>query len=857
MQLRQWALAPVLAGCALVAMTSCTDEPQTEAGLGPTITLSAAVSAYDVVRVPSIAIDGNLNDWMNIAEISMADNSGRAAGLDNTAKVKLAWDATYLYAAYNVTDTELLAVQTTRDHGDIYKDDAVELYIDPQGDGGSATRMTATDYQLMVNLRETLGDLRGNGAGGKDASYNAASFTAKVAVNGTLNASGSDVGYIVELRIAWGDLGVTPAAGHTMRLDLAVDDNDTGNTRTEEFDWAGLTTFNNPSAWNEVQLVDPVPVSAYDIVRVAGMTVDGNLSDWAGITTISMADNSGRGGGVDNTAKVRLAWDPTYLYYAYDVTDTELLALQTTRDHSDIYKDDEVELYLDPERDSWNRSKMTATDYQFLANVREALGDVKGNASGGKDASFNAASFLAKAVTNGTLNATGADVGYAIEGRIGWTDLGITPAAGGFMRLDAAVGDRDGDGSPTEEFDWAGLSVFNNPAAWKDVKLVVDAAAPAAPTNLVLTVVSSSRIDVAWTASSSGDVARYRIYRATSGTPTLHQTVAGSPYQDTALTAGTTYTYQVSAVDAAGNESQKTPIATATTQGAPSTFRFPVGMFKGTQLDLMGMPHVPDGHFTHSSVSGVIQTLDAARAAGARITLRVTGGQQNFADPATPRTFVLSKWKTRFDRVNTANVQGYLADGTLIGHYAIDEPFSDFDNFSGSFAEQMCAYQDSFPGWRDVPCMIRDKNTKLFDHAPPGGYQHLDAGWAQLADHHYDHEYNWNMRAYFEDNLNKGRQVGLGLMYGFNLLNGGREFPGCDQPDSQENCAMTAAEIRAMADSLAVIGHDQGCGVFGWEITRDPGPRRDYFFRSDIQSALQYLKSRVGGLRPGPCDLGG
>jgi hypothetical protein len=798
---------------------------------------------------------------MNIAEISMADNSGRAAGLDNTAKVKFAWDATYLYAAYNVTDTELLAVQTTRDHGDIYKDDAVELYLDPQGDGGSATSMTTTDYQLLVNLRETLGDRRGNGAGGKDASYNAATFTAKVAVNGSLNTSGSDVGYTVELRIAWTDLGVTPAAGHTMRLDPAVDDDDSENTTTEEFDWAGLTSFNNPSAWNEVRLVDPAPASAYDIVKVAGMTVDGNLGDWAGITAISMADNSGRGGGVDNTAKVRLAWDPTYLYFAYDVTDTELLAVQTTRDHGDIYKDDEVELYLDPERDSWHKSKMTATDYQFLANVREALGDNKGNGSGGKDASFNAASFLAKAVTNGTLNATGADVGYAIEGRIGWTDLGITPAAGSFMRLDPAVGDRDGDGSPTEEFDWAGLSAFNNPAAWKDVKLVVDAAAPAAPTNLVLTVVSSSRIDVAWTASSSGDVAHYRIYRGTSGTPTLHQTVAGSPYQDTALTAGTTYNYQVSAVDAAGNESQKTPIATATTQGATSTFRFPVGMFKGTQLDLMGMPHVPDGHFTHSSVSGVIQTLDAARAAGARITLRVTGGNQNFDTIIGPDTnFVLSKWKSQFDRVNTANVEPYLADGTLIGHYAIDEPFTDFDNFTGEFADSICAYQKSFAGWSDVPCLLRDKNTRLADNAPAGGYHFLDAGWAQIADHHYipaSTGYNGSMGAYYRDNLARGASVGLGLMYGFNLLNGGSELlPGCVSLGTS-NCAMRASEIRAMADTLAAIGNNKGCGVFGWEITQAAGAKRDYFFRSDIQSALQYLNSTVGSLQPGPCDLGG
>ena len=63
--------------------------------------------------------------------------------------MKLAWDATYLYAAYTVTDTEILAVQTTRDHADLYKDDAVELFIDPQGDGSgalSSTFWSGVDY---------------------------------------------------------------------------------------------------------------------------------------------------------------------------------------------------------------------------------------------------------------------------------------------------------------------------------------------------------------------------------------------------------------------------------------------------------------------------------------------------------------------------------------------------------------------------------------------------------------------------------------------------------------------------------------------------------------------------------------
>jgi hypothetical protein len=127
------------------------------------------------------------------------------------------------------------------------------------------------------------------------------------------------------------------------------------------------------------------------------------------------------------------------------------------------------------------------------------------------------------------------------------------------------------------------------------------------------------------------------------------------------------------------------------------------------------------------------------------------------------------------------------------------------------------------------------------------------------SDHHYvpASTYGGDMGAYFRDNLAKGVSVGLGLMYGFNLFNG-VEVDGCARPDGVR-CAMTAAEVRAVADTLAAIGHEQGCGVIGYRIDPSPGAERDYFFsqgqyvNNGIQSALQYLNSKVGGLRPGSC----
>jgi hypothetical protein len=119
------------------------------------------------------------------------------------------------------------------------------------------------------------------------------------------------------------------------------------------------------------------------------------------------------------------------------------------------------------------------------------------------------------------------------------------------------------------------------------------------------------------------------------------------------------------------------------------------------------------------------------------------------------------------------------------------------------------------------------------------------------------------MGAYFRDNLAKGDQIGLGLMYGFNLIGGGREdLPGCVMIDgtSTHNCAMRASEIRALADTLAAIatsraaaGKDQGCGVNGWWINVSASDDRTYYFSDEIQDALQYLNTKLASTQPGSC----
>ncbi len=89
-----------------------------------------------------------------------------------------------------------------------------------------------------------------------------------------------------------------------------------------------------------------------------------------------------------------------------------------------------------------------------------------------------------------------------------------------------------------------------------------DTQTPSVPANLQATAISTSQINLTWNASSDNvAVTGYRIYRGGS----LLTQVASTSYSNTGLAANTSYSYQVSAVDAAGNESAKSATVTAVT----------------------------------------------------------------------------------------------------------------------------------------------------------------------------------------------------------------------------------------------------------------------------------------------------
>src|SRR5207248_6346726 len=95
-----------------------------------------------------------------------------------------------------------------------------------------------------------------------------------------------------------------------------------------------------------------------------------------------------------------------------------------------------------------------------------------------------------------------------------------------------------------------------------------DTTPPSVPTGLRATAVSSSQINLSWTASSDNvGVSGYRVFR--NGAQIA--TTSATSFTNQGLSPSTTYSYAVAAFDAAGNLSAQSSPANATTPAPPDT----------------------------------------------------------------------------------------------------------------------------------------------------------------------------------------------------------------------------------------------------------------------------------------------
>jgi hypothetical protein len=148
-----------------------------------------------------------------------------------------------------------------------------------------------------------------------------------------------------------------------------------------------------------------------------------------------------------------------------------------------------------------------------------------------------------------------------------WVEYNVTPlvTGTGTYSFDLATNSTDG------------VDFYNREAASLRPELVIttgvpDTQKPSPPGNLTANAIGPNRIDLGWlTSTDNVGVTGYNVYRG--GTLLAPLGVTNS-YSDTSVAAGTPYSYQVRALDAAGNISDPSNTASATTPTASTALTF-------------------------------------------------------------------------------------------------------------------------------------------------------------------------------------------------------------------------------------------------------------------------------------------
>ena len=180
--------------------------------------------------------------------------------------------------------------------------------------------------------------------------------------------------------------------------------------------------------------------------------------------------------------------------------------------------------------------------------------------------------------------------------------------------------------------------------------------------------------------------------------------------------------------------------------------------------------------------------------------------------------FSLEKWKSRVNQFRNINFKSYIDDGTVIGHYLIDEP-NDPKNWSGrtvssSVVEEMAKHSKDI--WPNLPTIVRTHPDYLGSN-----HRYLDAAWAQYLSR------RGNVRDYIRENVAEAQKRGLALVVGLNVIHGG----------TPQGTKMTASEVEEWGSALLESSYP--CAFIMWQY------QSSYLDGSGIDKAMESLRRKA------------
>jgi hypothetical protein len=247
-------------------------------------------------------------------------------------------------------------------------------------------------------------------------------------------------------------------------------------------------------------------------------------------------------------------------------------------------------------------------------------------------------------------------------------------------------------------------------------------------------------------------------------------------------------------------------------------------VFASTKLAVSQLNSVHTGIIYTATPSGLLSTLSQVKAKGGRVLIRF-GGENDYKN--ADNTFNFTKWKAAVDRFRTINFDSYVSDGTIVGHFILDEPH--FPSRWGNHAipqatvEEVAKY--SKQRWPTLPTLVAAPANWLAEVSVT--YTGLDAAWATYRSKTASDPAKW-----VNNQVSRAKSKGLGLVTGLNVLDGGDGSSGI-RGTLNSTWAMSATELKNYG--AAMLAPSYACAFVMWRYDAT------YYGRSDISQAMSTL----------------
>ena len=252
-------------------------------------------------------------------------------------------------------------------------------------------------------------------------------------------------------------------------------------------------------------------------------------------------------------------------------------------------------------------------------------------------------------------------------------------------------------------------------------------------------------------------------------------------------------------------------------------------VFSSSALTVSQVNSVHTGLVEAPTPSNLLSFLSQLRQKNGRVLIKFGGGEGSYKNP--DGTFNLTKWKSNVDRFRTIDFSSYITDGTIVGHFLVDEP-----HFSGRWGDQGIpqatveeAAKHSKLRWPSLPTLVNAPANWLA--SVPVTYVHLDAGWAM-----YRAKTSSNPGEWLAQQVKRAKSKNLGLVTGMNVLDGGDGSSGI-RGTQPRTWAMSAAELRSYGTAL--LNQSYVCAFSMWRYSDT------YYNRADVKSAMTELSNKA------------